>query len=77
MSKTDDATPHEPTPQDVDGRMVEIERGAKGFLGYVGRAVDCGEHGWIEVWLDATDPEDRRVVYPLGADDVKLRPDLE
>jgi hypothetical protein len=66
-----------PEPHDLDGRMVEITGGAEGFLGFVGRAVDLGEHGWISVWLDATDPEDDRVVEPLGADDVTLRPDLE
>jgi hypothetical protein len=64
-------------PQDVDDRMVEIIGGNEGFQGFVGRAQDRHEHGWIAVHLDATDPEDDRVIYPLGADDVKLRPDLE
>lgn len=65
------------TPADLDGRMVEITGGAEGFIGFVGMAVDLQQHGWIEVRLDATDPEDERVVSPLGADEVILRPDLE
>ena len=77
MSEADGTQPRTQTPGDVDGRMVEVERGAEGFVGFVGRAVDCVENGWIEVRLDATDPDDERVAYPLGADDVRLRPDLE
>jgi hypothetical protein len=68
---------HELTPADLDGRMVEITGGADGFIGFVGMAVDLQQHGWIEVRLDATDPEDGRIISPLGADDVIIRPDLE
>lgn len=69
--------PVELRPEDLDDRMVEIVGGNEGWHGFVGRAVDRQEHGWIAVHLDATDPEDDRVVYPLCVDDVILRPDLE
>ncbi len=64
-------------PEDLDGRMVEITGGREEHRGFVGRAVDPGGHGWISVHLDAIDPEDRRTIDHLAADEVTLRPDLE
>jgi hypothetical protein len=60
---------------ELNDRMVEIVSGE--FSGFVGLAEDRNEHGWIGVVLDAVDPEDDRVVYPVLPEDVIIRPDLE
>lgn len=67
----------EPTAADLHGKMVRIKDGRE-MAGFVGEAVDRHEHGWIDVDLSAVDVEDRRMVGPLGPDEVELiEPDIE
>lgn len=65
---------HDLNAEDFDGRMVEIVSGD--MPGYVGEALE-EDHGWLSVHLDALDPEDTRVLYPVYPSDVVLRKDLE